>query len=77
MLPEIKGRSLEEIDELFQKNISVWEFPRYECASSTRAHEAAVREVRGTKEPVSGENTVVKVEKGSRVQAVIQREVTV
>ncbi|KAM7203025.1 General substrate transporter [Rhypophila sp. PSN 637] len=46
MLAEIKGRSLEEIDELFQKGISVRDFPKYECESSTRAHEVAVREVK-------------------------------
>lgn len=75
MLPEIKGRSLEEIDELFQKNISVRDFPKYECASSTKAHEVAVREVLGIKE-VPGENREAGAEKGPEVHvdATTQRE---
>lgn len=28
-LPELKGRSLEELDELFQKKISVWRFGKH------------------------------------------------
>jgi hypothetical protein len=39
MLPEMRGRSLEEIDELFEKNISVKEFAKYECECSRQAHE--------------------------------------
>lgn len=28
-LPEMSGRSLEELDELFEKNVSVWKFRRF------------------------------------------------
>ncbi|KIX10426.1 uncharacterized protein Z518_01508 [Rhinocladiella mackenziei CBS 650.93] len=44
-LPEMKGRTLEEIDELFQNRVSVRNFPKYECISSSRAREIAVKEV--------------------------------
>ncbi|KAK0636373.1 MFS transporter [Bombardia bombarda] len=50
MLPEVKGRSLEEIDELFQKGVSVRDFPTYECASSTRAHDIAVEKIKANEE---------------------------
>ncbi|KAK3320320.1 MFS transporter [Cercophora scortea] len=46
MLPEVKGRSLEEIDELFQKRVSISDFPHYECVSSTRAHDMVMQEAR-------------------------------
>lgn len=39
LLPEMKGRSLEEIDELFEKRISVKEFSTYECDCTRQAHE--------------------------------------
>jgi hypothetical protein len=42
LLPDVKGRSLEEIDELFEKKISVKEFPKYQCEISTRAHDIAI-----------------------------------
>lgn len=29
MLPEMKGRSLEELDEIFEKGVSVWKFGSY------------------------------------------------
>jgi len=41
-LPEVKGRSLEEIDELFQHRVTVKQFPKYETVSAIRAHEAAL-----------------------------------
>lgn len=31
-MPEMKGRSLEELDEMFINRVSVRNFPRYECA---------------------------------------------
>ncbi|KAK3353829.1 general substrate transporter [Lasiosphaeria hispida] len=39
LLPEVKGRSLEEIDELFEKKVSVNYFATYECECSKQAHE--------------------------------------
>ncbi|KAK1756793.1 galactose transporter [Echria macrotheca] len=44
-LPEMKGRSLEEIDELFEKRISVKDFPKYECECSRQAHEIVVNKM--------------------------------
>lgn len=38
----MKGRTLEEIDELFQNRVSVRNFRRYECLSSSEAREAAI-----------------------------------
>ncbi|KAH8886061.1 MFS transporter [Thozetella sp. PMI_491] len=40
-LPEVKGRTLEEIDELFQNKVSTFDFPKYECISGQRARELA------------------------------------
>ncbi len=40
-LPEVKGRTLEEIDELFQNKVSVLDFPKYDCMSGRRAREIA------------------------------------
>lgn len=31
-LPELKGRSLEELDELFQRRVSTWKFKSYRCS---------------------------------------------
>ena len=31
-VPEMKNRSLEELDELFEKKISVWKFGKHQCA---------------------------------------------
>lgn len=39
------GRSLEELDEMFQNRVSVREFPKYHCVSSERAREIAIKEV--------------------------------
>lgn len=30
-LPELRGRSLEELDEMFNAKISVWKFSKYKC----------------------------------------------
>ncbi|KAK0619122.1 MFS transporter [Immersiella caudata] len=39
LLPEMKGRSLEEIDEMFEKRVSVKDFATYECECTRKAHE--------------------------------------
>ncbi|KAL2829837.1 general substrate transporter [Aspergillus pseudoustus] len=31
-LPELKGRSLEELDEMFNAGVGVWEFGKYQCS---------------------------------------------
>lgn len=41
LLPEIKGRTLEEIDELFEQRVPLKDFPKYHCRSSDRAKELA------------------------------------
>ncbi|KXX79333.1 General alpha-glucoside permease [Madurella mycetomatis] len=45
LLQEMKGRSLEEIDELFEKRISVKDFPTYECECTKQAREIATQKV--------------------------------
>jgi hypothetical protein len=44
-IPEVKGRSLEEIDELFSNRVAVKDFPKYETVSAVRAHEAALEDL--------------------------------
>ncbi|EHY55066.1 hypothetical protein HRR83_005679 [Exophiala dermatitidis] len=44
MLPEMKDRSLEELDELFQNRVPVKDFKKYQCVSSERAREVALKE---------------------------------
>ena len=44
-IPEMKGRSLEELDEMFQNRVSVRNFPKYHCVSSERAREIAAKDV--------------------------------
>ncbi len=41
MVPETKGRSLEEIDEMFNNKVSTFKFKDYECISSETARELA------------------------------------
>lgn len=54
-MPELKGRTLEEIDELFTNKVPPWKFKTYQ----TTIQEEALAEVRrqevlrGEKEPVS------------------------
>lgn len=45
-LPETKGRTLEEIDELFVNEVPRRQFKSYHCVSSDRAQEMARREDR-------------------------------
>jgi hypothetical protein len=41
-LPELKGRNLEEIDQLFEANLPAWKFNKYETGGLT--HELAIRD---------------------------------
>lgn len=41
LIPETKGRSLEEIDEMFVNKVPRREFKKYQCVSSERAREIA------------------------------------
>lgn len=40
----MKDRTLEELDELFQNNVSVRDFKKYQCVSSERAREVAMKD---------------------------------
>lgn len=44
-IPETKGRSLEEIDEMFVNRVPRRQFKTYQCVSSERAREIAEKEV--------------------------------
>lgn len=46
MLPETKGRSLEEIDEMFEHRVPVRDFKNYHCMSSETAREIARKRLR-------------------------------
>ncbi|KAI1407526.1 general substrate transporter [Hypoxylon sp. FL1857] len=48
-LPDMKGRSLEEIDELFEKRVSARDFPTFECQSSSQAHDIALHKMEEAK----------------------------
>ena len=45
MIPETKGRSLEEIDEMFVNKVPRSQFKTYQCVSSERAREIAEQQV--------------------------------
>ncbi|KAF2639753.1 MFS transporter [Massarina eburnea CBS 473.64] len=47
-LPEMRGRSLEEIDELFENRVHRRSFPSYHCVSSERAREQAIKNIQGS-----------------------------
>jgi hypothetical protein len=51
-IPEMKGRSLEELDEMFQNRVPRREFPKYQCLSSERAREIAVKQISGEKDEI-------------------------
>ncbi|KAI0376945.1 general substrate transporter [Hypomontagnella monticulosa] len=48
-LPDMQGRSLEEIDELFEKRVSTRDFPTFECQSSSQAHDIALQKLEEAK----------------------------
>jgi hypothetical protein len=52
-IPEMKGRSLEELDEMFQNRVPRREFPKYQCVSSERAREIAVKQTSGEKDEIA------------------------
>lgn len=51
-LPELKGRTLEELDELFQNRVSVRDFPHYQCVSSENAKQLAIQAMEGKVEQI-------------------------
>lgn len=60
LIPETKGRSLEEIDEMFVNKVPRSQFKTYQCVSSERAREIAEQQV--DELPKAG-TTVVHAEK--------------
>ncbi|KAI0172970.1 hypothetical protein GGR52DRAFT_546850, partial [Hypoxylon sp. FL1284] len=44
-LPDMKGRSLEEIDEMFEKRVATRDFATFECQSSSQAHDIALHKM--------------------------------
>ncbi|KAI9367628.1 general substrate transporter [Aspergillus egyptiacus] len=45
-LPEVRGRSLEEIDEMFRNKVPTRDFPKYVCVESEEAKERGIMNVR-------------------------------
>lgn len=61
-LPETKGRTLEEIDELFENKVATWEFKSYK----TKIIEEAFQEVQNRKlEGGEKDSTTAKVEESN------------
>jgi hypothetical protein len=54
LVPETKGRSLEEIDEMFENRVPTFKFKSYQCVSSETAKEI----VRKEHDPAHAEPTV-------------------
>lgn len=60
-LPEMRNRTLEEIDELFQERVPTRQFHKYQCVSSERAREQAIKVV-GIEADVDGDEKTMEVE---------------
>lgn len=45
----MKGRSLEELDEMFQNRVPRRQFPKYQCLSSERAKEIVEKHIDDSK----------------------------
>ncbi len=56
-LPELKGRTLEEIDELFERKISAWKFK----TTKTNIMDEALKEVRNREAGFIGSREVVEL----------------
>lgn len=54
-LPEMRNRTLEEIDELFQERVPTRQFAKYHCVSSERAREQVMRNIGVEEEDLHGE----------------------
>ena len=61
-LPELKGRTLEEIDELFERKISAWKFK----TTKTNIMDEALKEVRNREPGFIGSREVVEVVETAR-----------
>ncbi|KEF60892.1 uncharacterized protein A1O9_02456 [Exophiala aquamarina CBS 119918] len=63
-LPEMRNRTLEEIDELFQERVPTRQFAKYQCVSTERAREQVIQNVKMQEEEagVTGEEKTLEVE---------------
>ncbi|KIX96377.1 uncharacterized protein Z520_07643 [Fonsecaea multimorphosa CBS 102226] len=62
MLPEIRGRTLEEIDEMFRNKVPTKDFPNYVCVETEEAKRRGLRNVMGAEKPDVAQVEVVAVE---------------
>lgn len=60
VLPELKGRALEELDELFQKHISVFDFGKYQTSGAG----ATLAVIEGMSHQVDDKTAALIAEKG-------------
>lgn len=51
MLPEVRGRTLEEIDEMFRNKVPAKDFPNYVCVETEEASERGLRNIIGGEKP--------------------------
>jgi SP family sugar:H+ symporter-like MFS transporter len=58
-LPEVRGRSLEEIDEMFRNKVPTRDFPKYVCVENLEARERGIAIVRGEEKASSGHVEVI------------------
>ena len=62
-MPELKGRSLEEIDELFERQVPAWKFK----SARTTTTDEALREIRSREAKLQGKMPVELVEEREKV----------
>ncbi|KAJ5827168.1 sugar porter (SP) family MFS transporter [Penicillium robsamsonii] len=58
-LPEVRGRTLEEIDEMFRNNVPTREFSKYVCIENLEAQERGRKEVKAEDNPTEAHVEVV------------------
>ena len=49
-VPEVQGRSLEEIGEMFDKRVKTFDFPKYVCQNGEVARQEAKKDLYGENE---------------------------
>lgn len=45
MVPEVRGRTLEEIEEMFDKKVPAWKFQTYVCETVAQANMEAMKDL--------------------------------
>lgn len=59
-MPEMKGRSLEELDEIFEAKVGPWKFKEYQCTiRDEAAFDMQERGVRIEKDGIVGEEVEI------------------